>query len=267
MDKIVLPEIVALGVYDASAVFSGTVTKNRKVSMYEIEQPLENGGISFTDDLKTDITTDLIICAKPGQQRHTQLPFRSLYVHMILEDGILSGILKKTPTYFRTKQPERYRKIFSDLCRLYDTGLEFDTVLLQSRMLELIYTIRLDAANILKDGLKTKGDLLIEKAVDFINDNFQRSISLDEIAESVSLSPIYFHNRFKKATGKTPHEYITEKRIKKAVNMLMTTNMSHAEIAYECGFSSQSYFNSAFKKSMGFSPRDYMRMVYEKYEQ
>ena len=63
----------------------------------------------------------------------------------------------------------------------------------------------------------------------------------------------------------TIHEYVEEQRIKKAANMLITTDYTLAEIAYECGFSSQSYFSYAFKRKMNKTPREYAKEVFERY--
>ena len=105
----------------------------------------------------------------------------------------------------------------------------------------------------------------MDRAIRFIDENFVNELKLDDIAAFVSLSPIYFHHRFRNATGKTPHNYVLEKRIKKAENMLMSANYSISQVAYECGFSSQSYITYAFKKYKGVSPREYAKKVYERY--
>jgi AraC-like DNA-binding protein len=74
--------------------------------------------------------------------------------------------------------------------------------------------------------------------------------------------------------GKTAEEYkgvldelisTEEQRIKKAANMLLTTDYTLTKIAYECGFSSQSYFSYAFKRRMNVTPREYAKKVFNKY--
>ena len=83
--------------------------------------------------------------------------------------------------------------------------------------------------------------------------------------QAVALSPIHFHNFFKKSVGKTLREYVEEQRIKKATGLLLTTNDSLTKIAFECGFSSQSYFSYVFKRKMKITPREYVKDVYAKY--
>ena len=78
-------------------------------------------------------------------------------------------------------------------------------------------------------------------------------------------TPTYFHKLFKASTGKTLREYVEEQRIKKAINLLLKYDTTVTEIAYECGFSSQSYFNYAFKRKMKTSPKQYAKKVFEQY--
>lgn len=267
MSEIILPEIVSIGIYDKRlASKNRDITKNRKTSMFEIELPIENGGISYIDESKTPITPNEIICAKPGQTRHTQLPFKCYFIHMVVKGGKLYDILMDTPNHFTTEKSEEYKKIFTDMCKYYDNSLDGDSIILHSLILKLVYTIHSDCQKIIKRS-KTKSNNyeLIDKAMKFIDKNFISPLTLEDIAKHVSLSPIYFHNSFKAATGKTPHEYLNEKRIKKAANLLVSTDLSLAQIAYECGFSSQSYFSYSFKKYMKLTPREYMHKMFDRY--
>lgn len=91
-------------------------------------------------------------------------------------------------------------------------------------------------------------------------------MSLEKTAKEMSLSPVHFHNTFKTSVGKTLRDYVEEQRIKKAINLLQTTNYSLTKIAFECGFSSQSYFSYAFKRRMKKTPREYVREIYNQYE-
>ena len=59
--------------------------------------------------------------------------------------------------------------------------------------------------------------------------------------------------------NKTLREFVEERRIKKAIDLLFTNNYQLSEIAYECGFSSQSYFCYAFKRYTGTTPKQYIK--------
>ena len=103
----VLPEIVAVGIYNSAVeVKNRAVTKNRITTMFELEIPIEAGGISYIDNEATAITPDMVICARPGQTRHTRLPFKCYYIHMILHEGELYELLMRTPSFIPIEEPE-----------------------------------------------------------------------------------------------------------------------------------------------------------------
>ena len=101
-----LPEIVSVGIYNAQIAHKRkSITENRKTSMFEVELPIENGGHSYIDKETQKITPNLLICAKPGQVRHTRLPFKCYYIHMIVTKGPLYDILMSIPNYMIVQDP------------------------------------------------------------------------------------------------------------------------------------------------------------------
>lgn len=266
MKEIILPKIVAVGIYNAQlAVKNRSVTKNRKTTMFEIELPIGDGGVSYIDEESSVITENMVICAKPEQLRHTRLPFKCYFIHMIVSEGELYDRLMKVAPYVKITDRKLYEEIFKQLCACYDTALDEDRLLLQSRVLELIYLL---GTYTQKNTFQSKAHNkeTIEKVIQFIKDHLTENLSLDVVSEYASFSPIHFHNFFKQSTGKTLREYVEEQRIQKAVNLLFESNLTLSDIAYECGFSSQSYFSFVFKKRMGMTPRDYVKEIYRRYE-
>ncbi len=264
-----LPEIVAIGTYNSNiAIKNRTISKNRKTTMFEIEIPIEKGGISYINSDKMEIEPDMVICAKPGQVRHTKLPFKCYYIHLIVPDGILYDNLMKIPNFVKTNTYEKYFDIFKKLCMYYDTAVDTDDIILHSLVLELVYLLINDSERLVLSGFrKDSNQKSISKVIKFIKENLTSDLSLEALADYAGFSSVYFHNFFKTSTGRTLHEYVEEQRIKKAVNMLITTDYTLAKIAYECGFSSQSYFSYAFKRKMNKTPREYAKCVFTRYEE
>lgn len=91
-------------------------------------------------------------------------------------------------------------------------------------------------------------------AQNYIDENYQNSLTLEEVAGYVYLSPYYFSHMFKKEVGMTFVEYLTEKRIKKSQQLLMTTNMSISNIAKSVGYTDANYFSKVFKNITGITP-------------
>lgn len=269
MKQIVLPEIIAVGVYNAQlSVKNRLVTKNRKTTMFELELPIGEGGISYIDDTSHVISEQVAICAKPGQMRHTRLPFQCYYIHMTVNDGQLYELLSSLPNYVELEASEALREIFTAILRHHQTGIPEDEILLQSLVLKLAYTLQAMAPDErLPRAPKHSNRSVIEDTLRYINENLSSDLTLEHLSEMASFSPIYFHKLFKASTGRTLHEYIVDRRLQKAMELLGTTDMTLTQIAYECGFSSQSYFSAAFKKKMKITPREYtkaLRLQYEK---
>ncbi len=262
-----LPDIVAIGIYDSKIAARNTkISKNRKTTMFELELPIEEGGITYINSDSAHIHPDMFICAKPNQNRHSKFPFKCYYIHMILHEGDLYDVLMNAPDFFETEKKEIYANIFQKLINHYNTFDRGENIMIQSLLLELIYTISRDSQRFVKHNAESGNYSLIEDTLAYIERNLTEELTLEKVSARVSLSPIYFHHVFKASVGKTLRDYIEEQRIKKATHLLLTTNLSLTEIAFECGFSSQSYFSYVFKRRMKQTPREYSKAIYERYE-
>lgn len=262
-----LPEIIAVGIYNSqNVVKSLTVSRQRETTRFEIELPMEDGGISYIGSGASPIRPHTLICAKPGQLRHTKFPYKCYFLHITIPNGSLHEALTNTPDFIQTDRYDHYRRIFTRLIHYHHTAGD-NLIIQQSLVLELIHLLRQDGARLarLAEG-KNSHDSLVEKAVSYIKADLTQDLCLEQVADYVSLSPIHFHNRFKTAMGITLREYVEQQRIKKAIDLLMTTDWSLTQIAFESGFSSQSYFSFVFKRKMGLTPREYIQEMYRKYE-
>jgi len=99
---------------------------------------------------------------------------------------------------------------------------------------------------------------MIQKAKQHINLHFaDPDISLHSVASTVSVSPNHFSTIFSQETGETFIEYLTRVRINKSKDLLLTTALRSADIAYDVGFGDPHYFSYIFKKHTGISPREF----------
>jgi len=97
----------------------------------------------------------------------------------------------------------------------------------------------------------------VRRAAEFIELNFSRMISLDQLSEHVSLSKYHLIRRFSASTGMTPVAYLTRIRIEKAMDLLRGTELSIETIAERIGYSSGSYFIKAFRNLTGLTPGEF----------
>ncbi len=97
----------------------------------------------------------------------------------------------------------------------------------------------------------------IKKVHEFVQDNFHRKISLDEISELINMTPVSFNRFIKRRTGKTFIAYVNNIRIGYATRLLLETDLSVGEIAYKCGFNNLANFNRMFKKIKNNTPTEF----------
>ncbi len=100
-------------------------------------------------------------------------------------------------------------------------------------------------------------DGIIRQVQDRISETLHQSITREELAQAVHISPQYLSRLFKKHIGKPLQEYIQDERIFKAKKMLQFNCSAISAIAEECGFSSATYFSYVFKQHTGMTPAEY----------
>lgn len=97
----------------------------------------------------------------------------------------------------------------------------------------------------------------LENARIYINENLDQPLSLEMIADQAHLSVYHFSRSFKKAFGCTPHEYLIKVRLNAACFYLISSSSQVKEIAFKCGFTTESGFCTCFRKNIGCTPGEY----------
>ncbi len=105
-----------------------------------------------------------------------------------------------------------------------------------------------------------KSDSIVEKAKAYVAMHYGEPVSRTEIAESVYLTPEYMAKIFKKETGISLKQYISDYRIEKAKELLCLPDTRVSDVATKVGFDNFSYFSTVFKKTTGMSPNEYQTM-------
>jgi AraC-like DNA-binding protein len=97
----------------------------------------------------------------------------------------------------------------------------------------------------------------IERSIEYMNQNFQKSITLSEVAKLANMTEVSFSRFFRSRTGITFMDSLLEMRLGHASRLLIDTTQSVAEVAYNCGFNNISNFNRLFKKKKGCTPKEF----------
>ncbi|NLT95502.1 MAG: AraC family transcriptional regulator [Clostridia bacterium] len=100
----------------------------------------------------------------------------------------------------------------------------------------------------------------INKAILFMQENYQENITIRDICDLIYFSPYHFKRIFKEHTGRTPHRYLMDIRLEKAKELLARSENSIENIARLCGFVNPGHFAVAFKRSIKMTPSEYRKM-------
>lgn len=99
--------------------------------------------------------------------------------------------------------------------------------------------------------------------IQYLENNLQKRHTLEDLGKRFGLNPKYLCSLFSKNMDTTLTRYITDMRMKKALDLMKNSNMAYKEIAIDCGYCDYFYFCRVFKEYYGYSPSIYMRMLEE----
>jgi AraC family L-rhamnose operon transcriptional activator RhaR len=109
------------------------------------------------------------------------------------------------------------------------------------------------------DGADLPVSVRLGHILSFLRHHCGEDVDLDQVASRFGYSARTFFRAFREATGTTPHNYLVQLRLGRAMRELRVSKDSITEIALACGFHDSNYFSSCFSKLTGFSPTEYRR--------
>ena len=119
----------------------------------------------------------------------------------------------------------------------------------------------MELINLLGDNKIENGrNSIIDKGLEYLQINFAKNPSVDELAKLCSVSEEYFRTKFKDATKTTPCKYKNMLRMSKALDYIIYENMGIEEISELLGYATVSHFIKEFKKYYGTSPNQYKKI-------
>lgn len=130
---------------------------------------------------------------------------------------------------------------------------QFSKFAIEGLMLELFAAV----ARGLVQREENKIPRWLERAREKLHDSFDEATSLQTIAESAGVHPVYLARQFRRFYHTSVGDYVRQLRIEKASRQLSNTNLTISEIALAAGFYDQSHFSNVFKKQTGFTPAEF----------
>jgi AraC family transcriptional regulator len=104
----------------------------------------------------------------------------------------------------------------------------------------------------------------LSQVATYIEANLTRTIRISDLAANIRLSASYFYQAFKRSAGVSPYAYIIRRRIKRAQELMLRTDLPLSEIALNCGLADQPHLTRQFRNIVGTSPAAWRRLAYKK---
>ena len=173
------------------------------------------------------------------------------------ESITLAGMSKDSPVYTPVSA-----EAGAEVCRLMkfivDHPNDPPMRLISYGMLLLVELVQ-SSSRRLDTGSKRLRDFYMRQAIDYVNANYQKDITIEEIAEASGLNRNYFGRLFKEGMGETPQQFLLHYRMAKAAELLRGSQMSIKDIGASVGYENQLHFSRAFKGVYGTAPIEYRR--------
>ena len=182
------------------------------------------------------------------------LEFDGLRVKHALESA---GITSGEPVY-RAKSPEQKEKLRDEMLYIVDhsEGSVFELIGHMYLFMDSLTRSAENAGMVFTSRLR---EFYIREAVAYIENNYQRDVTVEEIAGALRLNRSYFGKIFRLSTGKSPQRFLMNYRMIKAAELLAGTERPINEIGQSVGYENPLHFSRAFKTIYGVSPRDWRK--------
>lgn len=199
---------------------------------------------------------------KQSYSSTTENTFLKYWCHFTASVGDMNIFdILEVPDFIEIEKKNHLEECFKELVKYYNSPEVFSVFKVKSSILQLI-SFYLEHSAI--ENIKvTKSETItsINNAIDYIDKNYFKSISIKELAGIAHLNPQYFIRIFKKNLGISPIQYLNKRRIEEAKRMLTTTNFTLTEISDKLGYNNLYYLSKRFKQSTGLTPTEYKSFI------
>ncbi len=178
------------------------------------------------------------------------------YAHQAIDYNVCSYLLKPVTPLELRKAIKKASRLLNDDSAPEKSSLEKKSVTHKDDLLEVV-----------SNENEQREKLLMEKALDFIDKNYCKDISLSDVAGSVYLSTRYFGSIFKRYKEEGFVQYLNDLRINEAIRLLKTGKYTIKEVSTKVGYNNCTYFIKLFKKYTNVTPKQYCILLDSEKEQ
>ena len=166
----------------------------------------------------------------------------------------LAGLSETQPVY--TPLNQENSRIGEYMMNLADSTESSNMRLIGLGMLLMDEIVETSRTRVRQERKKLR-DFYMKEALNFIEGNYQRDISIEEIADRSGLNRSYFSRLFREMFGESPQSFLIKYRMNKASELLKHSKISIGDVGRQVGYENQLHFSRAFKNIFGVSPREY----------
>lgn len=184
------------------------------------------------------------------------------FCHNTLAEPLTSHQMKISDIINNTNENyEKIKEIFFSLAKCCEDKKMFYQLEAKSLIFKFFYELLRGGHFSRVSMVNNKLSLAVRKSLDYIQKNYAEELTTGMIAKQVHYNEFYFMKVFKKYTGKTMVEYITEYRLEKSKELLKKDDINIEEVAYKVGFSTTSYFTSKFREVFRVTPGEFRKLL------
>lgn len=254
-----LPHFTILNFGMVAIVKRNRPQSERIISAYELEFYMEDHpGGTLTDGVFQPARKGYYALYRPGQHQQLVPPYKCYFLNIVTQDPELCALLDRMPPSGPVWDMETVVELVREMMAAPEKRSLAGRIWLQScacRVLSLLLGQQTLGAPAEPGALLHRDTLM---GVDrYIREHLAENLSLSRLAGLARMDPTYFHKLYTSAYGVTPAQRVLTCRITAAKMAIAEGELSLNEIAFRCGFSSQSYFTQKFKQTTGYTPAGY----------
>lgn len=252
------PRLTRVGTYQSPLGGSRKPTSAaRNEVLFEI---IQEGSVFGLEESPLLHGEGAIFCHQAGQRSVSDSPLESYYhCYVVWFECRPKASVADWPRVFQWKDRKSMHAFMEEMLHAFHyAGLDQDVI---GNLLLARFELELERSRSLA---RTQGvPPQLRLATDFINRNYARPLSLDDVASAADISVSHLHMLFRAHLGESPHQYLIQKRLRVAGHALASGNQSIKAMAAEVGYPNAESFCRAFKKFFGSSASDY-RQAYSR---
>ncbi|GGP07841.1 helix-turn-helix domain-containing protein [Oceanobacillus neutriphilus] len=231
----------------------------RTVDCYEIELITESKGGMFIDDNYYSIEKGDVVFRYPGQSTQGILPYSCYTIRFQTTDPLLKELTQESiAPIFNRKTVKQIIPIVEGIFNESINKNLLSEYFIQFQLIKLTYLLLQTFHPNSKKAYSEQNirNLYVSESISYIQTNWS-TVNIDDLVIRIGVSKPYLMKLFKQETSKTILEYIDETRVHHIKKLLIFTNDTLTDIAFNSGFKSSSYFTNYFSKHTGISPKKF----------